>query len=1480
MALTHQEPEYLTGHTDGVFGGHEPVVLDVAEDYVRVPNGDFLLSAEYSQFGPDLSLSGDGIEVLVKDYFTFETAPDLLNADGTSVIGGALALKLAGPITPGQFAQLAQGVSVPSVGVIESLEGAVQLTRTDGSTVQAEKGSKVFVGDIVKTEANANVGIKFVDDTSFALGESGRLVIDELIYDPSGNSGQSSFSVVNGVFSFVSGQIAKVGDDAMQVTTPVATIGIRGTTVAGKAAAEGSANTITLLPDAGGGVGQIAVSNSAGTQIMSVPFQTTSLSSAFTAPPVPVVLPANQLQNLYGKIQNVLPPTTNTQQQQQNKSDDEAGPAAKGDAEEGSGEKEGEKKGEAGEGEGENTEQQGEGVEEEGEGQPGEGEVPPEGEGQPGEGEAPPEGEGRPGEGEAPPESEGQPGEGEAPPEGEGQPGEGEAPPEGEGRPGEGEGQPGEGEASPGEGERSPGEGVAPPEEGERPPDEGAVTPEAKEPAEQHSGSSEGAQQSDNQDENNSRQENETEQPDRYENARDAFDEARSGGLSEAQAFEKAASAIGTTDEEKQLAEAVYQKALDEGADPREAMFQAEDAVRDEFDQNRNYSPLIGETGKALEAAIAKGASAEDAIKQQISGPNVTQQDIRIVEEAAFRSLDNVFQSNDASGLAFILESTGSSGSLGENTFREALLSGASIDEAFGAAFEANLNANARNNSGVEDFIAADIFLQGFDPGLRASSLILETIQEAAIQTFASEGTIADFTEIINLTDANDNAISSLNSDTSFFATQGVSLNGIDRIDGVDGTDELTINNLSDILLIGNFVSPVNAIQTFFYSTEDGNLTGSIGAENIDQFFFGDSSGFNQRLTIPDGGGQGAVIVGDDGNDILNINGDGTAAPELTFGTLTLDVDSQEFFGAILFGGNGADQITSPNRPDIQMLLFGGNGNDIINATTADEIIQAGPGDDTIVVSSPDGLISTISDLGTDDISGGTNGSQGDTLQIGTSSTQTGLTFIQQNDDVFVGISGFENLDVFTSNTIFQGSNEIFVALNNITTTSGATDVTLKSFGNVLNLSTTNVSSGISRLEANADDFGGGVTLIDASDNIGRTLVGTADIDTLSGIGGNDIFLMGLGRDVLSGGAGDDSFVINTGQDISDGLFLSGGDGTDRLVVNSTEITNLSFPINTTSFATLEIIDLSGGSTEGVSMTIAGRQINLIPQLIGNGTADILNVFSDDYDARDVTTNGIEQINLTQTVNSDPVLPNRTGQTLLLDGGSSNISGLKSFNATANPNNETDDSIEIFNEFDFSGIEINNFQEVILRSGDTDLTIGADETTRFNGTKIRFFEFGNGPTPDIFDYKSDLVGGNGTTSGNAASDTLLLNNVTTKSVDFITSSSSAVIDIEFSELPIDLSTASENEIVAQVKSLLESSNQLTNLTGTANPVSQGNDGTDALLILYEENLPGRDGVIMKYKETDGDASFDNELSVFAIFEDVGESITFANGNIV
>ena len=56
-------------------------------------------------------------------------------------------------------------------------------------------------------------------------------------------------------------------------------MGIRGTTVAGKAAVEGNENSFTLLQDADGGVGQISVSNDGGTQVLSQVGATTTVTS-------------------------------------------------------------------------------------------------------------------------------------------------------------------------------------------------------------------------------------------------------------------------------------------------------------------------------------------------------------------------------------------------------------------------------------------------------------------------------------------------------------------------------------------------------------------------------------------------------------------------------------------------------------------------------------------------------------------------------------------------------------------------------------------------------------------------------------------------------------------------------------------------------------------------------------------------------------------------------------------------------------------------------------------------------------------------------------------------------------------------------------------------------------------------------------------------------------------------------------------------
>ena len=57
---------------------------------------------------------------------------------------------------------------------------------------------------MIETGSTATVGLVFNDDTTFALGEHGRMVLDELIYDPDSGDGSSAFSVVEGVFVFVS----------------------------------------------------------------------------------------------------------------------------------------------------------------------------------------------------------------------------------------------------------------------------------------------------------------------------------------------------------------------------------------------------------------------------------------------------------------------------------------------------------------------------------------------------------------------------------------------------------------------------------------------------------------------------------------------------------------------------------------------------------------------------------------------------------------------------------------------------------------------------------------------------------------------------------------------------------------------------------------------------------------------------------------------------------------------------------------------------------------------------------------------------------------------------------------------------------------------------------------------------------------------------------------------------------------------------
>ena len=269
---------------------------------ITVPHGVLLLVADFARQGADLLLTGpDGQQVLVQGYFALDNPPALTTAGG-AVLAPELVARLAGPRAPGQYAQATGADGAAPIGTVETIEGTVTAVRADGSQVILEVGSAVFQDDVIETGSGGAVGLSFVDDTTFSLGEDARMVIDELIYDPASGEGSMSLAVIQGAFVFITGEIAGSSEDAMVVTTPVATIGIRGTKVVGYAAQEGEENTVTLLQNDDGTVGTIIISTPIGQIILDVTnFENNAvfISSTGAAPVIGSFSPA-QFENLFG----------------------------------------------------------------------------------------------------------------------------------------------------------------------------------------------------------------------------------------------------------------------------------------------------------------------------------------------------------------------------------------------------------------------------------------------------------------------------------------------------------------------------------------------------------------------------------------------------------------------------------------------------------------------------------------------------------------------------------------------------------------------------------------------------------------------------------------------------------------------------------------------------------------------------------------------------------------------------------------------------------------------------------------------------------------------------------------------------------------------------------------------------------------------------------------------------------------------------
>src|SRR5690606_30589150 len=120
---------------------------------------------------------------------------------------------------------------------------------------------------IIETDAQGAVNIVFLDETSMAISESAKIAVDEYTFDPSTESGTTNLSVLRGLFVFTSGLIGRDDPDDVSIDTPVGSIGIRGTIIAGEIKPGGESN-ISVLE------GAIVVKNGLGETTLSDQFET------------------------------------------------------------------------------------------------------------------------------------------------------------------------------------------------------------------------------------------------------------------------------------------------------------------------------------------------------------------------------------------------------------------------------------------------------------------------------------------------------------------------------------------------------------------------------------------------------------------------------------------------------------------------------------------------------------------------------------------------------------------------------------------------------------------------------------------------------------------------------------------------------------------------------------------------------------------------------------------------------------------------------------------------------------------------------------------------------------------------------------------------------------------------------------------------------------------------------------------------------
>lgn len=121
----------------------------------------------------------------------------------------------------------AEEISEP-VGYIMTVQGEASVT-SRGQTIDARIGQAVIVGATLRTGPHGSMGVTLTDNTVMSFGPNSEFTLDEYQFEPAQEELKLTARVSRGTLNFISGVIAKLKPEAVELKTPTGTIGVRGT---------------------------------------------------------------------------------------------------------------------------------------------------------------------------------------------------------------------------------------------------------------------------------------------------------------------------------------------------------------------------------------------------------------------------------------------------------------------------------------------------------------------------------------------------------------------------------------------------------------------------------------------------------------------------------------------------------------------------------------------------------------------------------------------------------------------------------------------------------------------------------------------------------------------------------------------------------------------------------------------------------------------------------------------------------------------------------------------------------------------------------------------------------------------------------------------------------------------------------------------------------------------------------------------------